>query len=195
MAKSETPEQARTLLIRRAVAYDVINLCKMLIQAREDQAKHIHYPSLAEGERGRKMVMYHLLGMINSGVVFVADLNGRLLGAIGMHVTKLADWSEEYGLVNEWFYVIPQFRDSDIARMLLKAVESWADADIQPWDGGEKPRMAIQLGMLSGQQTGLKNKFMQQLGYVNGGGNFIRAPQNDEIDQSDESEIRTAASN
>lgn len=192
MEKSEKPEQARTLLIRRAIAYDVINLCKMLIQARADQAKYIHYPSLAEGERGRKMVMYHLLGMINSGVVFVADLNGRLLGAIGMQVTKLADWSEEYGLVNEWFYVIPQFRDSDIAVMLLKAVENWADADVQPWDDVPKPRMAIQLGMLSGQQTGLKNKFMQRLGYANGGGNFVRAPQHEQDIKTDDDAVDTA---
>ena len=142
MAKSDK-EQARPLRIRRAAAYDVVNLAKMLIAARDEQAKHIYYPSLPEGERGRSMALYHLLNMINNGVVFVADLNGRLLGVIGMHVTTLADWSDEYGLINEWFYVLPQFRDSDIARALLSAVEAWADSDIQPWTGEPKPRRRV----------------------------------------------------
>lgn len=192
-------EQTRKLLIRRATAYDVVNLTKMLIQAREEQAKHVYYPALAEGERGRKMVIYHVLGMINSGIVYVADLDGRLLGAIGMDLDKLAEWSDEFGLINEWFYVLPQFRDSDIARNLLKAVEDWADADIQPWNGEPKPRMAMIIGMLSGQQTGLKNKFMQRLGYQNCGGNFVRSPMRIEADgkihRSDRKEIRSATGN
>lgn len=194
MEKKESPEQARPLRIRRAAAYDVVNLSKMLIQARDEQAKHVYYPALAPGERGRMMVQYHLMGMINNGVVFVADLDGRLLGAIGMSLEKLAEWSDEYGLVNEWFYVLPQFRDSDIARALLSAVEVWADADIQPWNDEPKPRMAMVVGMLSGMQTGLKNKFMQQLGYVNGGGNFVRKPQHEqnEEEHTDTGDTRVA---
>lgn len=192
MAKKDTPEQVRPLLIRRAAAYDVVNLTKMLILAREEQAKHVYYPALAEGERGRKMVIYHILGLINSGIVYVADLDGRLLGVIGMRHEKLAEWSDEFGLVNEWFYVLSQFRDSDIARNLLKAAEDWADADIQPWNNLPKPRLAMIVGMLSGQQTGLKNKFMQRLGYQNCGGNFIRRPNDGEIHRSDREEIRSA---
>ena len=37
METSENQEQARKLLIRRAVAYDVVNLTKMLIQARKEK--------------------------------------------------------------------------------------------------------------------------------------------------------------
>ena len=80
--------------------------------------------------------------------------------------------------------------------MLLKAVHDWADADIQPWNGQAKPRMATIVGMLSGQHTGLKNKFMQGLGYQNGGGNFVRPPMNtetdDEIEEPEGEEIRAA---
>lgn len=190
MAKQDQ-SQLRTLRIRRAAAYDVVNLAKMLQRARDEQAAHIYYPSVPEGERGKKMVVYHVLNMINDGVVFVADLNDRLLGAIGMHMTKLADWSDEYGLVNEWFYVLPQFRDSDIARALLTAVETWADADVQPWNGQPKPRMAVMIGMLSGQQTGLKNKFMSRMGYSNGGGNYVREPQHEQ-DEEDNAEARAS---
>ena len=177
MEKSEYAEQARKLLIRRAVAYDVVNLTKMLIQAREEKGQQIYYPSVPEGEIGRQMVLDHVNGMTKTGVIYTADLDGRLLGAIGMHVTQMADWSFDFGLINEWFYVLPQFRESDIAIMLLKAVEDWADADINPWNNKAKPRMPMVVGMMSGQQTGLKNKFMQGLGFINGGGNFVRAPQ------------------
>ena len=131
--------------------------------------------------------------MINNGVVFVADLDGRLLGVIGMHVGKMADWSDDYGLINEWFYVLPKFRDSDIARTLLQQVEIWADADVQPWNEEPKPRMPVMMGMLSGQQTGLKNKFMRSLGYVNGGGNFVRAPQHEQVEtDADEDNLAVA---
>lgn len=186
MEKSELQEQARKLLIRRAVAYDVVNLTKMLIQAREEKDQLIYYPSVPEGELGKQMVSDHVRGMTKAGVVYVADLDGRLLGAIGMHVTQMAEWSFDYGLVNEWFYVLPQFRDSDIAIMLLKAVEEWADADINPWNEKVKPRMPMVVGMLSGQQTGLKNKFMQGLGYVNGGGNFVRSPRYEQDQETDD---------
>lgn len=191
MTESEKQEQARKLLIRRAVAYDVVNLTKMLIQAREEQAQHIYYPSVDEGEIGKQMVLDHVWKMTKAGVVYVADLDGRLLGAIGMHMTQVAEWSFDYGLVNEWFYVLPQFRDSDIARMLLQAVEDWADSDIQPWNGEPKPRMPIMMGMLSGHQTGLKNKFMQRLGYANGGGNFVRAPRYEQDEKADDNAARS----
>ena len=108
---------------------------------RDEQAKHIYYPSVPEGELGRQMVSDHVRDMTKQGIVYVADLDGRLLGAIAMHVTQLKEWSFEFGLLNEWFYVLPQFRDSDIAIMLLKAVEEWADADINPWNDKAKPRM------------------------------------------------------
>ena len=186
MEKSEQQEQARKLLIRRAVAYDVVNLTKMLIQAREEKGQHTYYPSVPEGEVGRQMVLDHVNGMTKSGVVYTADLDGRLLGAIGMHVTQMAEWSFDFGLINEWFYVMPQFRDSDIAIMLLKAVEEWADADINPWNNKAKPRMPMVVGMMSGQQTGLKNKFMQGLGFINGGGNFVRAPHHEQFIETDD---------
>lgn len=186
MDKSEQAEQARKLLIRRAVAYDVVNLTKMLIQARDEKEKHVYYPSVPEGEIGRQMVLDHVNSMTKTGVVYTADLDGRLLGAIGMHVTQMKDWSFDFGLINEWFYVLPQFRDSDIAIMLLKAVEEWADADINPWNDKAKPRMPMVVGMMSGQQTGLKNKFMQGLGFTNGGGNFVRAPQHEQFIEDDD---------
>ena len=84
-------------------------------------------------------------------------------------------------LSNEWFYVMSQFRDSDIAISLLTAMEQFADADVLPITGDSKPRFAIMLGIVSGHQTGLKNRFMELQGFKNGGGNFVRAPQYGQI--------------
>jgi len=42
------------------------------------------------------------------------------------------------------------------------------------------------LGMMSGQQTGLKNKLMQGLGWINGGGNFVRAPHHEQFIEDDD---------
>ena len=176
MAKKEDPKEPRTLRIRRATAFDVVNLAKMLMQARDEQAEDIWYPSVPEGERGKMMAVQYVLALIDKAVIYVADLNGRLLGCIGCAVDRFP-WSDDWMLTNEWFYVLPQFRDSEIAENLLRAMEQFADSDELPFSGEEKPRMAILMGMVSGQQTGVKDRFMKQQGYDNGGGNFVRAPQ------------------
>lgn len=176
MAKREKSDEPRTLVIRRATAYDVVNLAKMLIQGREEQEEGIWYPSIPEGDRGKMMACKYVLDLIDRAVIFVADLNGRLLGCIGCSVDRYP-WSDDWMLSNEWFYVMPQFRDSDIAVSLLAAMEQFADADELPITGDPKPRFAIMLGIVSGHQTGVKNRFMEQQGFKNGGGNFVRAPQ------------------
>jgi len=182
MAKSKN-DDPRDLTIRRATAFDVVNLAKMLIKGRDEQAEGIWYPAVPEGERGEMMACQYMLTLIDKAVIYVADLNGRLLGVIGCSVDRFP-WSDDWMLTNEWFYVLPQFRDSEIALALLHAMETFADADELPFSGEKKPRMAILLGMVSGQRTGVKNAWMQRQGYENGGGNFVRAPQN-EPDQQD----------
>lgn len=178
--KTERAEQARDLNIRRATAFDVVNLAKMLIRGRNEQAETIWYPTVPEAHRGEMMTTQYCLTLIDKAVVYVADLNGRLLGAIACSVDRFP-WTDDWMLTNEWFYVMPQFRDSDIAKALLHAVESFADSDVLPFSGEAKPRMPIMMGMVSGQQTGVKNRWMEQQGFINGGGNFVRAPQNDEV--------------
>lgn len=177
MAKQKgKKDEVRDLKIRRATAFDVVNLSKMLIKARDEQVNGgIWYPAVADGERGEMMACQYVLTLIDKAVIYVADLNGRLLGVIGCSVDRYP-WSDEWMLTNEWFYVLPQFRESDIALALLTAMEHFADAESVPYSGEDKPRMAIMLGMLSAQQTGAKDRWMRQKGYVSGGGNFVRAP-------------------
>ncbi len=183
--KTERAENTRDLKIRRATAFDVVNLAKMLVRGRNEQAESIWYPTVPEGIRGEMLTSQYCLTLIDKAVVYVADLNGRLLGCIGCSVDRFP-WSDDWMLTNEWFYVMPQFRDSDIAKALLHAVEAFADADVLPLTNETKPRMAIVMGMISGQQTGVKNRWMEQQGFVNGGGNFVRAPQNVEFQEDDE---------
>jgi GNAT superfamily N-acetyltransferase len=199
MAKgnSKKDDEARDLVIRRATAFDVVNLAKMLIAARDEQADGIWYPSVPEGDRGRMMATQYVLALIDKAVIYVADLNGRLLGCIGCSVDRFP-WSDDWMLTNEWFFVLPQFRDSEIALALLSAMESFADADQLPYSEEAKPRMAIMLGMVTGQQTGIKNRWMQQQGFINGGGNFVRAPQyepqqeDDDVDNPEAGHTRMA---
>jgi len=189
--KTEKADSTRDLNIRRATAFDVVNLAKMLIRGRNEQAETIWYPSVPEGHRGEMLSTQYCLTLIDKAVVYVADLNGRLLGCIGCSVDRFP-WTDDWMLTNEWFYVMPQFRDSDIAAALLHAVEAFADADTLPLSGETKPRMPIMLGMVSGQQTGVKNRWMQQQGFINGGGNFVRAPQNVEIEENIDNDADSA---
>lgn len=188
MDKQKTDEP-RNMKIRRATAYDVVNLAKMLVKGRDEQAQKIWYPEVPRGPAGEEIQVRYLIDVISRGLVFVADLEGRLMGAIGMTVQKFG-WSNEWVLLNEWFYVLPQFRDyseeqeaeledgqpRSIARALLAAVEAWADADIEPRSGQPKDALGIVLGIWSGERTGIKDRFMKQLGYNDGGGSFMRAP-------------------
>lgn len=177
MAKSnQKSDEPRTLVIRRATAYDVVNLAKMLIAGLEEQSEGIWYPRVPEGDRGKMMSVKYIIDLVDRAVIFVADLNGRLLGCIGCSVDRYP-WSDDWMLSNEWFYVLEKFRDSDIAVALLQAMQDFADADELPITGEGKPRFAIMLGIVSGKQTGVKNRFMEMQGYINGGGNYVRAPQ------------------
>jgi GNAT superfamily N-acetyltransferase len=169
-------EEPRNMTIRRATAFDVVNLAKMLSKAREEQANGIWYPGVAPGPDGEMIGVQYVLTLINRGLVFVADLEGRLMGAIGMVVHQYP-WSSEWVLLNEWFYVLPQFRDSDIARALLTAVEVWADEEVEPRTGKHKDKLGIVIGIWSGERTGIKDQFMERLGYQNAGGSFVRAPE------------------
>lgn len=161
---------AKKIRIRRATPWDMTPVAVLLFKGVTEQAEDIWYPrpNVTKG-------MAHVLCMIDQGFVGVAEevtdvTDHRLIvAAIGMTVAQF-EWSDDWFLQNEWFYVDKDYRATDIAANLLKFVEEWADTQHTPEGGG----LPIVIGMLSGLDTDLKDHLMERRGYAYGGGNFIR---------------------
>lgn len=70
--------------------------------------------------------MHWLLEVIARGFVAVADLSGRIVGAIALHTTSLPPHPALH-LESIFFYVRPEFLEHGTADSLLTAAETFAD--------------------------------------------------------------------
>ncbi len=179
----------KRIKIRRATAYDVVDLTRLLQQGAMEQAEHIWYarPSVNPMKR-----VAHVLALIDKGYVMVADMlvlvgeqeTGQrgLIGAIGMSIAK-DSWSDDWCLSNEWTYVHPDYRDTEVYGNMMTAVEDFADTRVHPDTGFGLP---IIMGNMSGRDTDVKDKLLERRGYQYGGGNFVRAPNHEQEKQADD---------
>lgn len=167
---------AKKIKIRRASAFDCVEIVSLLLQGAAEQRESIWYPRPTQ--RPTKQVGA-VLALIDQGVVIVAEqeVDGRLVAAIGVTICQ-DDWSDEWKMVNEWLYVMPDFRDTDIADQLLTFVEHFADAAVSPQTQEGLP---IVMAMMAGQDTELKDELMRRRGYQYGGGNWVRAPRSPNV--------------
>ena len=171
--------------IRRAKPDDVIDLSKLLRHGRDEQAEDIYYPGIALNQAKQ---INHVLQVIDKGFVVIAEAREKgkpaeLVGAIGMSIIR-DEWSDEWLMNNEWFYVLPDWRETDVSLAMIKMVEQFADENGDPATGKGLP---VIIGMMTGRDVMLKDELMSQLGYQYGGGNFVRAPK-DVVQQEEGSE-------
>lgn len=162
-----------TVRIRRAEPDDVVELAQLLRRAAGEQAEDIWYSTVSINKTKQ---LYHLLGTIDRGFVVLAEekdeISGTIIAAMGMSLAR-DDWSDDWILNNEWTYVMPDWRSTDVASQLLSAVEAFAD---ESGDPATRKGLPVIIGMLTGRDTDLKDKLMERKGYQYGGGNFVRAP-------------------
>lgn len=164
----------RNMVIRRATAFDVVNLAKMLTKSNGERAERGWDPGVPEGYVGEFLAVRYLLALIDLGLVFVADLEGRLMGAIGNTIHQ-PPWSDEWAVLNEWFYVLPQFRESEIAEALVHATNSWADAVTDPRTSRKKAQIGVIFRAFP-DMTGITRQSLEELEFVFDNGGFRRAP-------------------
>jgi GNAT superfamily N-acetyltransferase len=165
--------------IRRADGWDVVRVGRLLERGAREQAKSIWYP---QPSKNSARALGTLLALIDQGFVVVAEafieeegkaLERRIVGAIGMAFAR-DGWSDDWCLNNEWLYIHPEWRDTEIADKLLTAVEDFADSQTNPATK-EPVTIPIVLGVLTGTDTELKDMLMKRRGYQHGGSNFVRA--------------------
>lgn len=179
--------------IRQAEGNDVVRLAKLLTKAAREQAEKIWYPQPSSNTERR---LGSLLSLICNGYVVLADaiitnddgkaVEQHLVGAIGMAFAR-DGWSDDWCLNNEWFYVHPEWRDTEIADKLLNAVEQYADTRTHPQTRAPV-KVPIVLGIFTGEDAELKAELMKRRGWQYGGANFVRAP-TDEQHQEDHANV------
>jgi len=97
--------------------------------------------------------------------VRVAEISGRLVGSIAL--TPMQEpWSDDWFLVEEWFYVLPSFRARGTALHLLSEVEQMAD----------QAGIPILYGVTAVQPQEIDHVFANRRGVTHMGGNFMRLP-------------------
>lgn len=161
----------KKIKIRRATGWDVVEVTRLLVRGALEQRKEIWYPKPSQNA-ARKVG--HVLALIDQGLVIVAEqeVDARIVGAVGMAVCQ-DTWSDQWKLVNEWIYILPDFRDVGLDSQLLTAVEMFADDQVDP---DTQEGLPVIMAMISGQDTELKDELMKRRGYQYGGGNFVREP-------------------
>lgn len=178
------------IAIRRADAFDIVRLARLLQKGIEEQGEDIWYP---RPSGNHIKTLGFLLTLMDQGLVIVADATieeegkapvRRIVGSIGMAFAR-DRWSDDWMLNNEWFYVRRDWRATDVADKLLSAVEVFADTRIDP-QTGQPVKIPIQLGIITGKDTSLKDALMERRGWQYAGANFVRAPHVEQ--QEDDSE-------
>lgn len=161
----------KKIKIRRARAWDVVEIAKLLLQGFVDQANDVWRPKPTH--QGVRQIA-HVLTLIDLGLVVVAEqeVDERIVAVIGMSVSQ-AEWSDEWFLQRKWFYVMPGFKGIDVAANLLRYVETWADRQINP---DTQKGLPIVVGNIDDVDDGLKKELTGSHGFQSDGEVFVRAP-------------------
>lgn len=180
--------------IRRADGYDVVRVTRLLERGAAEQAEGIWYPRPSQSSTKK---IGAVLALIDQGFVLVAEAftqeegapaaKGLIVGAIGMAFAR-DNWSDDWCLNNEWFYVHKDWRDTEVADKLLTGIELFADTQIDP-SSKQPVKIPILLGLLTGTDTTLKDMLMRRRGYQYGGSNFVRAPNYVENEEDDRNPV------
>lgn len=104
---------------------------------------------------------------IQDGACFVAELDGAIIGTICLR-TLQEIWSDDAFLNEEWFYVLPRFRETGAALKLLDTAEKLAD----------QMELPVYMAINNGDPEPLERVLDQRMGYRRTGANYLRHPRN-----------------
>lgn len=139
-------------MIRRATEVDAPSITRFLIDRFHGTYDHFAPVDLV---KTYSWVMHHL----KTGVVFVAEKDGVLIGTISGSVTEYW-WSKSRHVCDGWYFVDPNARASRAGALLLKSLDEWAgDLDLT-------------IGVISGDDLDRKRKFFERNGFECLGGTF-----------------------
>lgn len=104
-----------------------------------------------------------LANFIFTQICFVAEKEGKVIGAIGMKYANFP-WNNEYfALFCEFLMVLPQYRTDNVAVKLIKAVKQLSD----------ETKLPVFLGIMTGLLAEKKDRFLETCGFEYAGSNFV----------------------
>ena len=147
------------ITIGKAKFRDVFAISDLLFEARPETDAPVYDPDLP-------YAYSQLMEMMKRGAVFVARVNGDIVGFIS--AIPHQPWYKESPthLQNQDFFVHADYRKGGTARGLVKKLTDEAD------------RLGVPLVMTldTGRDAEIKDRFVQRLGFVYMGGNLLYLP-------------------
>lgn len=137
------------LKIRRATPLDAVNLFKLLVDEEQNTGTEIEFDEAAR--------VAHILNVIATGYVAVAEKSGRLVGTIGFSAGG-ATYATQRVLTSEWYFLIPSLRfNGKVIAHLVNRIVAFAD----------KHSVAVRFSGLPSELDGLLSDTLQVRGFAN----------------------------
>lgn len=166
---AETATDKPVVEIRPAVPADALVLKVLLKQSLEE---------IRDGQSSRindsKLRAFIEL-CIAEGACLVAEYQEAIVGTICMR-TLQEIWSDDQFLNEEWFFVLPRFRDTGAALKLLGTAEQLADEMSLP----------VFFAINNHDPEPLERLFDRRSGYRRTGSNYLRHPRNGQQEVNDD---------
>jgi GNAT superfamily N-acetyltransferase len=134
---------------------EVVAVYQILMEMHKE-AEPIHLPEVDPAK-----VVNSIRLCAETGKLFVAERDGKIVGALGLLPTEHWFATDTY-YADRFFYVLPSYRNSTIATRLLKAAKDFAT------DEGRELYMAV----LSGVEVDRKENFIMRQGFARVGGMY-----------------------
>lgn len=112
------PTEQPALRIRRATPLDAVNLYKLLVDEEQNTGIDIEFDEAAR--------LAHILHVIATGYVAVAEKSGRLVGTIGFSAGG-PQYAKARILTSEWYFLIPSLQNSQVPASFVNRIVSFAD--------------------------------------------------------------------
>lgn len=107
--------------------------------------------------------LYWVSGTLSEGVSYVAVAGGTIVGAMGFEVQGFP-WNHAAQFLNcQWFDVAADYRKSTVAARFVKIAKEL----------GNQMKMPVVMGMMTGTDAELKDRFMAVKGFKYCGGMFM----------------------
>lgn len=141
---------------RQATSYDAVDILKLLGAMHEESP--LRLSTIHPGK-----ALSRINGAINDGYVEVATNDGYIVGAIG-GVESQDWWSVARVLGDLFFYVAPECRKSNAAKLLMTAFV----------DAAKRAKVdELKVGTAVGEDLERKEAWFLRMGFIKGGSHFV----------------------
>jgi hypothetical protein len=112
------PTEQPALRIRRATPLDAVNLYKLLVDEEQNTGIDVEFDEAVR--------LAHILHVIATGYVAVAEKSGRLVGTIGFSAGG-PQYAKDRVLTSEWYFLIPSLQNSQVPARFVNRIVEFAD--------------------------------------------------------------------